>query len=144
MGHVLEALRDPKYWVIAVSVVAFSVANAGVTNFNPLIISGYGFSKTKTTLMAAPQAAVAIVAQVSAAAAMLYIPRVRCLMWIISCFPAMVGTIMIHSETSLKCLCNRAADTFIQLWTSRNTERLRLSGCTCSAFTTCPRSLSSA
>ena len=32
-----------------------------MTNFNPLIIAGYGFSRTKTVLMATPQAAVAMV-----------------------------------------------------------------------------------
>lgn len=97
----LLTLKDPKYWVLSAAVMAFAVTNAGITNFNPLIISGYGFSKTKTVLMASPQAAVAIVAQVSATAIMLYVPNVRCIIWIISTFPIIAGTVMIHSKSKL-------------------------------------------
>lgn len=95
----VEAIKDPKYWVLAIAIMAFSVTNAGITNFNPLIISGYGFSETKTTLMASPQAAVAIVAQVTATVIMLYVPNVRCIIWTLSTFPALAGTVMIHSKS---------------------------------------------
>lgn len=94
----LEALRDPKYWVLAVATMAFSVTNAGITNFNPLITSGYGFSPTQTALMSSPQAAVAIVAQVSATVIMLYVRNVRCIIWVVSTFPAIAGTVMIRSK----------------------------------------------
>ncbi|KAH7407749.1 hypothetical protein BKA64DRAFT_706157 [Cadophora sp. MPI-SDFR-AT-0126] len=52
--QVLEALSDPKYYCVAIFVIAQSITNAGITNFNPLIIAGYGFSAPKTTLMATP------------------------------------------------------------------------------------------
>jgi hypothetical protein len=78
-------------------VVAQSITNAGITNFNPLIISGYGFSQTKTTLMATPQAAVAFVAQIIATAFTFLVPNIRCLLWVLSCFPALAGSVMIHS-----------------------------------------------
>ncbi|KAH8886109.1 putative allantoate permease [Thozetella sp. PMI_491] len=97
LSQVTEALKDPKYWVLAVSVVAFAITNAGITNFNPLIISGYGFSQTKTVLMASPQAAVAIVAQVTATIIMLYVRNVRCIIWAVSTFPAIAGTVMIRT-----------------------------------------------
>jgi hypothetical protein len=97
VAHVLEVLRDPKYWCVAIYVVAQSITNAGITNFNPLIISGYGFSQTKTTLMATPQAAVAFVAQIIATAITFLVPNVRCLLWVLSCFPALAGAVMIHS-----------------------------------------------
>jgi hypothetical protein len=99
--------------VIAIAVTAFAVTNAGITNFNPLIISGYGFSQQKTSLMAAPQAAVAIVAQVSATVVMLYVRNVRCILWTLSTLPAIAGTVMIHS----KCLspCDMARLTFLAL-----------------------------
>ncbi|CAH0057664.1 unnamed protein product [Clonostachys solani] len=96
MGQVYEALKDPKYWALSIGVMAFAVTNAGITNFNPLIISGYGFSRTKTVLMASPQAAVAIVAQVTATVIMLYVPNVRCIIWVLSTLPAIAGTVMIH------------------------------------------------
>ncbi|KUL83733.1 hypothetical protein ZTR_08642 [Talaromyces verruculosus] len=97
VAHVLEVLRDPKYWVVAIYVVAQSITNAGITNFNPLIISGYGFSQTKTTLMATPQAAVAFVAQIIATTIAFLVPNVRCLLWVLSCFPALAGSVMIHT-----------------------------------------------
>ncbi|RDW85980.1 hypothetical protein BP5796_04305 [Coleophoma crateriformis] len=94
--QVMEALKDPKYWCVAIFVIAQSITNAGVTNFNPLIISGYGFSQTKTTLMATPQAAVALVAQVACTVLVFLIPNIRCLLWVLSTLPALVGAIMIH------------------------------------------------
>uniref|UniRef100_A0A093VJ93 Putative transporter n=1 Tax=Talaromyces marneffei PM1 TaxID=1077442 RepID=A0A093VJ93_TALMA len=97
VAHVREVLRDPKYWCVAIYVVAQSITNAGITNFNPLIISGYGFSQTKTTLMATPQAAVAFVAQIIATSITFLVPNIRCLLWVLSCFPALAGSVMIHT-----------------------------------------------
>lgn len=34
-SHVLEALKQPQYWIIALFVVAQSITNAGVTNVRP-------------------------------------------------------------------------------------------------------------
>lgn len=76
--------------------LAQSITNAGITNFNPLIISGFGYSQSKTTLMATPQAAVALVAQVVLSLMALYIPNIRCLLWMLSCLPALAGAIMVH------------------------------------------------
>ncbi|TVY30249.1 putative transporter [Lachnellula hyalina] len=96
MPQVLEALKDPKYWCVALFVIAQSITNAGITNFNPLIIKGYGFSASKTTLMATPQAAVALVAQIFCTTLTFYIPNIRCILWVLSALPALAGAIMIH------------------------------------------------
>jgi len=66
--------------------------------FNPLIIAGYGFSKSKTTLMATPQAGVAFVAQVICTALAYFVPNIRCVLWTLSSLPALAGAIMIHSK----------------------------------------------
>ncbi|KAI4804974.1 MFS general substrate transporter [Aureobasidium sp. EXF-8845] len=95
-SQIREALADPKYWCVAVFVIAQSITNAGITNFNPLIIAGYGFSKSKTTLMATPQAAVAFVAQVICTALAYFVPNIRCILWTLSSLPALAGAIMIH------------------------------------------------
>ncbi|RSH93490.1 hypothetical protein EHS25_007846 [Saitozyma podzolica] len=94
--HCVEAVRQPRYWVVLIFVLAQSITNAGITNFNPLIISGFGYSQSKTTLMATPQAAVALVAQVVLSLMALYIPNIRCLLWMLSCLPALAGAIMVH------------------------------------------------
>jgi hypothetical protein len=77
-------------------VIAQSITNAGITNFNPLIISGFGFSQAKTTLLATPQAAVAMVAQAFCTTLTFFVPNIRCLIWVISSLIAMAGAIMVH------------------------------------------------
>lgn len=77
-------------------VIAQAITNAGITNFNPLIISGYGFSQAKTTLLATPQAAVAMVAQALLTALTFFVPNIRCLLWVITSLIAMAGAIMVH------------------------------------------------
>lgn len=99
-GQILEAVLDPKFWIIGVGVMAYAVTNAGITNFTPLVISGYGFSQSKTVLMAAPQAAVAMVSQIIATIIMFYVPNVRCLLWLLSTFPAIAGGAMVHGRVS--------------------------------------------
>ncbi|KAF4537720.1 Sucrose/H+ symporter, plant [Lasiodiplodia theobromae] len=97
-GQILEALRDPKYWCIATFFVAQAITNAGITQFNPLIISGYGFSRPKTVLMATPQAAIAMVAQATLTAITFWVPHLRCILWVFSSCVAMAGASMV------KCL----------------------------------------
>jgi hypothetical protein len=93
---VIDALTDPKYYILITFVIAQSVTNAGITNFNPLIISGYGLSETKTTLMATPQAAVAMAAQALFTTIALFTPNIRCLLWVVSSLIAMAGAIIVH------------------------------------------------
>ncbi|EEU34037.1 uncharacterized protein NECHADRAFT_85484 [Fusarium vanettenii 77-13-4] len=96
-GQIGEALKDTKYWCLAIFFIAQSITNAGTTNFNPLIISGYGFSQARTVLMATPQAAVAMAAQASMTAVTLFIPNMRCIFWVISSGIAMAGAIMVKT-----------------------------------------------
>lgn len=96
LGQISDALTDPKYYILMVFVIAQSITNAGITNFNPLIISGFGFSQAKTTLLATPQAAVAMVAQALFTTLTFFIPRIRCLLWVISSLIALVGAVMVH------------------------------------------------
>ncbi|KAL3469400.1 major facilitator superfamily domain-containing protein [Aspergillus californicus] len=97
LHQIIEALKDPKYYCLMIFVIAQSITNAGITNFNPLIISGYGYSQAKTTLMATPQAAVAMVAQASLTTLALFIPNIRCLLWVISSLVALAGAVMVHA-----------------------------------------------
>ncbi|KAM0498954.1 hypothetical protein ACHAP6_006522 [Verticillium nonalfalfae] len=95
--QILETLRDPKCYCIWACAFGYAIANAGVTNFNPLIIAGYGFSRTKTVLMATPQAAVAMVSGAILTAITFWVPNVRCIFWIFSSLIGMAGAIMVHS-----------------------------------------------
>ncbi|KAL1616684.1 hypothetical protein SLS54_008251 [Diplodia seriata] len=106
--QILEALRDPKYWVTATFFTAQAIANAGITQFNPLIISGYGFSRAQTVLLATPQAAVAMAAQASLTAVTLRAPNLRCVFWVLASGVAMAGAAVVkgvdpsaHRDASL-------------------------------------------
>ncbi|KAI0446137.1 major facilitator superfamily domain-containing protein [Xylaria telfairii] len=95
-AQITEALRDPKYWIVLVFGIFQSVTNAGITNFSPVILSGLGYSKRVTVLLAAPQGAVALVAQVSATLLTLKLNNIRCLLWVLSCIPALIGVVIIQ------------------------------------------------
>ncbi|KAJ6035617.1 Major facilitator superfamily domain general substrate transporter [Penicillium canescens] len=95
-SQIFDALTDPRYYILMIFVIAQSITNAGITNFNPLIISGFGFSQAKTTLLATPQAAVAMVAQALCTTLTFFVPNIRCLIWVISSLIAMAGAIMVH------------------------------------------------
>jgi hypothetical protein len=96
VNHILEAFQDPRCYCIWVSVFGYAIANAGITNFNPLIISGYGFSTTKTTLMATPQAAVAMVSGAALTGISYFVPNLRCVFWTVSAMIGLAGAIMVH------------------------------------------------
>lgn len=96
LSQALETFRDPACYCIWICAFGYAIANAGVTNFNPLIISGYGFSKTKTVLMATPQAAVAMIAGATLTAVSYKVPNLRCILWIFSAIVGMIGAIMVH------------------------------------------------
>lgn len=96
MAHIWECLLDPKYYITVAFIICQSICNAGVTNFNPLIIKGFGYSALKTTLMGTPQAAVALGGGIIVTAICMFIENIRCLLWFLSCLPALAGAIMVN------------------------------------------------
>lgn len=100
LGHIWESLMDPKYWVVMAFIICQAITNAGITNFNPLIIKGFGFSALKTTLMATPQAAVAMGGGIIVTGLCMWIENIRCLLWVLSCLPALAGAIMVNKINS--------------------------------------------
>ncbi|KAH7031454.1 major facilitator superfamily domain-containing protein [Microdochium trichocladiopsis] len=95
--QIWEAFRDPKCYCVWACVFGYAIANAGITNFNPLIISGYGFTPTKTTLMATPQAAVAMVSGAVLTGISYFVPNLRCIFWAASAVVGLAGAVMVHS-----------------------------------------------
>lgn len=94
--QIWEALLDPKYYIVVAFIICQSICNSGLTNFNPLIIKGFGFSALKTTLMASPQAAVALGGGMLITAICMWIHNIRCLLWVLTCLPALAGAIMVN------------------------------------------------
>lgn len=96
IGQCFEALVSGKYWVLMLFAFAQAITASGITNFNTLIIQGFGYSTEETALLAAPQAAVGIVAQVLLSLVAYYFRNTRCLLWIVGTLPALAGAIIIH------------------------------------------------
>lgn len=96
LDQCLEALRSGKYWTLVLFAFAQAITAAGITNFNTLIIKGFGYSTEKTTLLAAPQAAVGIAAQVLLSLLAYYVRNIRCLLWMLGTLPALAGAVMIR------------------------------------------------
>lgn len=68
--------------------------------FNPLIISGFGFSTEKTSLLASPQAAVATFFPIVSSIVADLVPNIRCLIWVLSTLPGIIGAVLIRSTSS--------------------------------------------
>ncbi|KAF7556925.1 hypothetical protein G7Z17_g1080 [Cylindrodendrum hubeiense] len=96
VSQCIEALKSPSYWILIIFTIAQSITNAGITNFNPLIINGFGFSPQRTTLLATPQAAVAFISQFSLGLLAQYVPNLRCIIWCMSTLPAIAGAMIIR------------------------------------------------
>ena len=47
-------------------------------------------------LLAAPQGVVALVAQIAASIIALHFSNIRCLLWILSCIPALFGVVIVQ------------------------------------------------
>lgn len=96
-SQIVESLRDPRCYCVWATALGYAIANAGVTNFNPLIISGYGFSATKTVLMATPQAGVAMASGVVLTVISYFVPNLRCLFWAVSSLIGLAGAVMVKT-----------------------------------------------
>lgn len=82
--------------------IAQPITNAGVSNFTPLLTSQFGFGQARTTLMATPQAAVAMIIGVTFSLLAYKIPNIRCLLWVTSSCIALVGAVMLHTLDPVK------------------------------------------
>lgn len=52
--QLVEALLDPKTWLMFFFQVVISIPNGGLTNFSPLVIQGLGFTAQRSTLLMMP------------------------------------------------------------------------------------------
>lgn len=98
--QIIEALMDPKYYICVAAIIAQSITNAGITNFNALIINGFGYSSVKTSLMATPQATVALVGPILFTLIAYKFPNLNSVLLSISSMPALAGAIMVDKVNS--------------------------------------------
>lgn len=53
-SQIIEAITDPKTWVLFLITVCINLPNGGMVGFNSLIVKSLGFSVKETTLLAIP------------------------------------------------------------------------------------------
>ena len=75
----LLAFKDPKMWLVFVSIFAAAIPNGVINSFSTIIIKDLGFSTTKTTELNSVGNGVQVVALLIGGAVTLYVPNSRLL-----------------------------------------------------------------
>ncbi|KAF2166005.1 hypothetical protein M409DRAFT_66912 [Zasmidium cellare ATCC 36951] len=73
--QVVEALLDPKTWLMFFFNIFVSIPNGGLTNFQSLIIKGLGFSSRKAVLLGMPEGVVGTISTYSCSLAVCYLTK---------------------------------------------------------------------
>lgn len=89
----VEAMLDPKTWLLFIFAVASNSPNGGLTTFQGLIIKGMGFSTLRTTLIQMPSGAVQLVVCVTATYVVSQFKNARLATMLICLLPFLAGTI---------------------------------------------------
>ncbi|KGO39840.1 Major facilitator superfamily domain, general substrate transporter [Penicillium expansum] len=92
----IEAMIDPKTWMISVIIGVGSLANGVVANFGSLIITSLGFDTLTTLLFNLPGAGVSLVAVVTLAGISSRVRRSRIILCIVSWIITIVGILLIR------------------------------------------------
>lgn len=58
--QILEALRDVRVWLVALSVCLTSIPNGGISNFSNILLTTFGYSSQKALILNTPSGAVGI------------------------------------------------------------------------------------
>ena len=53
-SQIIEALLEPKAWLLYLAAICYGILNGGVANFLSAIIEGFGYSALKTSLLQTP------------------------------------------------------------------------------------------
>ncbi|CAK7219663.1 hypothetical protein SCUCBS95973_003894 [Sporothrix curviconia] len=97
--QVVEALTDPKVWILVFCVFFHNMTNALQTSFTGLIIKGFGYSTYKTLLMTMPQSAIAGICclVVTWFLGSKYGQNMRILLCVVCYLPGVVGTAVLYT-----------------------------------------------
>jgi ACS family allantoate permease-like MFS transporter len=91
----IEALKDPKTWLLFFYTACTSIPNGGYTNFSSLIIKGFDFGTLPTLLLTMPQGACQVIMVLTSAYLTTVFRKSRCI--IITCLLciSMLGWILV-------------------------------------------------
>ncbi|KAJ5094190.1 hypothetical protein N7456_010051 [Penicillium angulare] len=93
----LEAVIDPKTWILFFFNIAINIPNGGLTTFSGIIINNLGFSPTNTSLLNMPTGVMSTMSAFCFSwVAAKWVNR-RCLVTMMACVVPIVGAIMVYS-----------------------------------------------
>lgn len=95
-GQAIEALTDPKIWLVVIYQLAIAIPNGGVTTFLSLVISGMGFSRFQVYLLQMPVGFVHGCAALISTYICSYVKNARCWVAMALNVIAIFGTILVR------------------------------------------------
>ncbi|ATY62811.1 vitamin H [Cordyceps militaris] len=97
-GQFLEALRDPKTWLLCIYTICSSLPNGGYTSFNGIIIQGFGFDTFTTLLLSMPGSAFGLFFVLAGTYLAHRFKYSRCIITATMQLIALVGCIMVYAS----------------------------------------------
>ncbi|CRL21279.1 Sucrose/H+ symporter, plant [Penicillium camemberti] len=94
-GQCIEALIDPKTWLIFVYSMASSIPNGGLTSFGSIVISGFGYSTFNTLLLGLPTSVFTLIWVVLATIIVTKFRKSRCLTAAVLSLISLAGSLMV-------------------------------------------------
>ncbi|KAF7525686.1 hypothetical protein PCG10_004677 [Penicillium crustosum] len=91
----VEALIDPKTWLIFVYSMTSSIPNGGLTSFGSIVISGFGYSTFNTLLVGLPTSVFTLIWVVLATIIVTKFRKSRCLTAAVLSLISLAGSLMV-------------------------------------------------
>ncbi|KAK4865555.1 hypothetical protein LT330_009343 [Penicillium expansum] len=104
----IEALIDPKTWLIFVYSMASSIPNGGLTSFGSIVISGFGYSTFNTLLVGLPTSVFTLIWVVLATIIVTKFRKSRCLTAAVLSLISLAGSIMVSQIDPTKKIARLA------------------------------------
>ncbi len=92
----IEALTDPKTWLLFAFTVSATIPNGGFTNFSSLIIRGFGFPLFTTLLMGLPSAAFQLIFVLGSSFLATKFRKSRCIIMSLLCTISVIGSVLVR------------------------------------------------
>lgn len=92
----IEALTDPRIWLVVIYQLAIAIPNGGVTTFMSLIVAGLGFSRFQVYLLQIPVGVVHAFAALTSTYICSHVKNARCWVGMTLNIIAIVGTTLIR------------------------------------------------
>ena len=61
MSQVAETFKDPRVWLVGLSTMLSSIPNGGLSNFNSILLTTFGYTSKQALIMSMPSGAVGVI-----------------------------------------------------------------------------------